>query len=90
MAGLNFKTFLLPSGFAISLNLLLSNPVARFNPYAKEGHLESSFLIQVITMDEVEAKADNCNQVMFLPCIYVADINFMGTKCDRNFSSKGV
>ncbi|XP_053575927.1 galactosylgalactosylxylosylprotein 3-beta-glucuronosyltransferase 3 [Bombina bombina] len=51
------------AGFAVSLKLLLSNPKARFDPNAERGFLESSLLGQLVTVDELEPKADNCTKV---------------------------
>lgn len=51
------------AGFAISLKLVLANPKACFDGEAPMGFLESSFLQGLVTMDELEPKADNCNKV---------------------------
>ncbi|KAM4721973.1 galactosylgalactosylxylosylprotein 3-beta-glucuronosyltransferase 3 [Rhinophrynus dorsalis] len=51
------------AGFAVSLSLLLSHPEARFDPNAERGFLESSLLGQLVSVAELEARADNCTKV---------------------------
>ena len=55
-------------GFAINLKLLLSKPSAHFDIDAKIGHLEDSLLMDLITIDQLEAKADDCSKVL-LPVV---------------------
>ncbi|KAM9834307.1 galactosylgalactosylxylosylprotein 3-beta-glucuronosyltransferase 3 isoform 1-T7 [Syngnathus typhle] len=52
------------AGFAVSLKLLLANPDSRFDGNAPIGFLESSLLQDLVTMDELEPKADNCSKVL--------------------------
>uniref|UniRef100_A0A674MEW5 Galactosylgalactosylxylosylprotein 3-beta-glucuronosyltransferase n=1 Tax=Takifugu rubripes TaxID=31033 RepID=A0A674MEW5_TAKRU len=52
------------AGFAVSLKLVLANPDACFDGEAPMGFLESSFLKGLVTMDELEPKADNCSKVL--------------------------
>uniref|UniRef100_A0A3Q2XUE1 Galactosylgalactosylxylosylprotein 3-beta-glucuronosyltransferase n=1 Tax=Hippocampus comes TaxID=109280 RepID=A0A3Q2XUE1_HIPCM len=52
------------AGFAVSLKLLLSNPDARFDGNAPMGLLESSLLQGLVTMDQLEPRADNCTKVL--------------------------
>ncbi|XP_063326231.1 galactosylgalactosylxylosylprotein 3-beta-glucuronosyltransferase 3 [Pelmatolapia mariae] len=52
------------AGFAVSLKLVLANPEACFDGEAPTGLLESSFLQGLVTMDELEPKADNCTKVL--------------------------
>uniref|UniRef100_A0A669BMX0 Galactosylgalactosylxylosylprotein 3-beta-glucuronosyltransferase n=2 Tax=Oreochromis niloticus TaxID=8128 RepID=A0A669BMX0_ORENI len=52
------------AGFAVSLKLVLANPEACFDGEAPMGLLESSFLQGLVTMDELEPKADNCTKVL--------------------------
>lgn len=52
------------AGFAVSLKLVLANPDACFDGQAPMGFLESSFLQGLVTMDELEPKADNCTKVL--------------------------
>lgn len=51
------------AGFAVSLRLVLSNPEACFDGDAQMGFLESSFLQHLVTMDDLEPKADLCTKV---------------------------
>lgn len=59
------------AGFAVSLNLVLANPEAWFDGNAEMGFLESSFLQNMVTMEELEPKADMCTKVDF-HCIIAA------------------
>ncbi|XP_030636076.1 galactosylgalactosylxylosylprotein 3-beta-glucuronosyltransferase 3 [Chanos chanos] len=52
------------AGFAVSLRLVLANPDARFDGEAQMGYLESSFLQNLVTMEELEPKADMCTKVL--------------------------
>ncbi|XP_076828327.1 galactosylgalactosylxylosylprotein 3-beta-glucuronosyltransferase 3 [Brachyhypopomus gauderio] len=52
------------AGFAVSLKLLLANPEARFDGDAQMGFLESSLLQSLVTVDELEPKADMCTKVL--------------------------
>lgn len=56
------------AGFAVSLKLVLANPEACFDGEAPMGLLESSFLQGLVTMDELEPKADNCTKVRVCVC----------------------
>ncbi|XP_075693434.1 galactosylgalactosylxylosylprotein 3-beta-glucuronosyltransferase 3 isoform X2 [Rhinoderma darwinii] len=51
------------AGFAVSLSLLLSYPKAQFDPNAERGFLESSLLGPLVSMGELEPKADNCTKI---------------------------
>ena len=51
------------AGFAVSVKLVRDNPEACFDGEAPMGFLESSFLKGLVTMDELEPKADNCTKV---------------------------
>ena len=53
----------LSTGFAVNLNLLLSKPTARFDMDSNIGHLESSLLKHLVTVEELEAKANDCSKV---------------------------
>ena len=53
----------LSSGFAISLKELLTHSDAHIDPYARRGYLESSILEQLVTLDQLEPKGDNCKKV---------------------------
>ena len=50
-------------GFAIGLELLLSKPEASIDFNAKRGHLEESILMHLVTVDDLEPRADNCTKV---------------------------
>ncbi|XP_051509178.1 galactosylgalactosylxylosylprotein 3-beta-glucuronosyltransferase 3-like [Myxocyprinus asiaticus] len=52
------------AGFAVSLRLVLANPKACFNGDAQMGFLESSFLQHLVTVEELEPKADLCTKVL--------------------------
>ncbi|XP_041926066.1 galactosylgalactosylxylosylprotein 3-beta-glucuronosyltransferase 3 [Alosa sapidissima] len=52
------------AGFAVSLHLVLTNPDAVFDGDAQMGFLESSFLQGIITMEELEPKADMCTKIL--------------------------
>ncbi|KAJ8367306.1 hypothetical protein AAFF_G00321160 [Aldrovandia affinis] len=52
------------AGFAVSLRLVLVNPESRFVGDAPMGFLESSFLQGLVTMDELEPKAEMCTKVL--------------------------
>ncbi|KAM3920071.1 galactosylgalactosylxylosylprotein 3-beta-glucuronosyltransferase 3 [Leptodactylus fuscus] len=51
------------AGFAVSLSLLLSHPKAQFDPNAERGFLESSLLGPLVTLADLEPKADNCTKI---------------------------
>ena len=50
-------------GFAVNLQLLLDHPEARIDPNAARGHLETSLLEQLVTLDQLEPRGDNCSKV---------------------------
>lgn len=52
------------AGFAVSLRLLLDKKDACFDGDAPMGFLESSLLQGLVTMDELEPRADNCTKVL--------------------------
>ncbi|XP_044304576.1 galactosylgalactosylxylosylprotein 3-beta-glucuronosyltransferase 3 isoform X1 [Varanus komodoensis] len=52
------------AGFAVSLPLLLANREARFDLQAERGYLESSLLQSLVSIEELEPKADNCTKVL--------------------------
>lgn len=67
-----FKIFFLTfhKGFAVSLQVILSNPTAVFKRRGSQpGMQESDFLKQITTVEELEPKANNCTKVcMYFPC----------------------
>uniref|UniRef100_A0A8C6U9A9 Galactosylgalactosylxylosylprotein 3-beta-glucuronosyltransferase n=1 Tax=Neogobius melanostomus TaxID=47308 RepID=A0A8C6U9A9_9GOBI len=52
------------AGFAVSLRLILAKPDACFDADAPIGFLEGSFLQKLVTMDELEPRADDCTKVL--------------------------
>ncbi|KAJ6657029.1 hypothetical protein lerEdw1_003030 [Lerista edwardsae] len=52
------------AGFAVALQLLLANREARFDPQAERGYLESSLLQSLVSIEELEPKADDCTKVL--------------------------
>ncbi|XP_069063140.1 galactosylgalactosylxylosylprotein 3-beta-glucuronosyltransferase 3 [Pleurodeles waltl] len=52
------------AGFAISLQLLLANREAKFDLRVERGYLESSLLQSLVSMEELEPKAENCSKVL--------------------------
>lgn len=62
----NNSIFLFTSykGFAVSLQVILSNPKAVFKRRGSQpGMQESDFLKQITTVEELEPKASNCTKV---------------------------
>ncbi|XP_005988878.1 galactosylgalactosylxylosylprotein 3-beta-glucuronosyltransferase 3 [Latimeria chalumnae] len=52
------------AGFAIQLQVLLANQAARFDLLAERGYLESSLLQSLVSIEELEPKADNCTKIL--------------------------
>ncbi|XP_076056620.1 glucuronyltransferase I [Oratosquilla oratoria] len=52
------------ASFAINLRLLQAHPTAQFSLDSQRGFLESDFLQELITMDQLEPKADMCTKVL--------------------------
>lgn len=52
------------AGFAISLQLLLANREAKFDLRVERGYLESSLLQSLVSLEELEPKAENCSKVL--------------------------
>ena len=50
----------------MSLKLLLDNPEARIDPNALRGHLETSLLEHLVSLDQLEPRGDNCTKVCTL------------------------
>lgn len=67
------------AGFAVSLKLVMANPEACFDGEAPMGFLESSLLQGLVTMDELEPKADNCSKVRV--CVCVCDGKYVLRQC---------
>jgi galactosylgalactosylxylosylprotein 3-beta-glucuronosyltransferase 3 len=51
------------AGFAVNLDLLLSYPKAEFEVFGQPGYLEPNFLKQIITKNDLEAKAEDCTKI---------------------------
>ncbi len=51
------------AGFALNIELLHERPDVRFDITAKRGYLETSLLEKLVTMEELEPKADRCTKV---------------------------
>ncbi|CAH2311577.1 galactosylgalactosylxylosyl 3-beta-glucuronosyltransferase 1-like isoform X1 [Pelobates cultripes] len=51
------------AGFAINLNLILEKSKAIFHIDAQSGFLEASLLIDIVSLKDLEPKADNCTKV---------------------------
>jgi hypothetical protein len=85
------------AGFAVNLQLLLSHPSATFTYIVANGMQESHFLSHLVSVDDLEPKADNCTKVIlrnminiiffknFLLKIYVWHTN---TKVPLRYSEK--
>lgn len=52
------------AGFAINLKLILQHPEAQFNLSVPRGYQESHLLKQLVTIEELEPKANNCTKVL--------------------------
>ncbi|XP_075040081.1 galactosylgalactosylxylosylprotein 3-beta-glucuronosyltransferase 1-like [Mixophyes fleayi] len=52
------------AGFAIHLKLILEKPWSLFRLDVMPGYQESSLLQHLVTMDELEPKAENCTKIM--------------------------
>jgi len=47
----------------VNLDLLLSHRDAQIDPDAQRGYLESSLLNKLVTLEDLEPKADDCTKV---------------------------
>ncbi|MBN3318161.1 B3GA3 glucuronosyltransferase, partial [Atractosteus spatula] len=52
------------AGFAVALPLVLANPDAWFDSNAQMGFLESSFLQSLVSLEELEPRAELCTKVL--------------------------
>ncbi|XP_014671855.1 PREDICTED: galactosylgalactosylxylosylprotein 3-beta-glucuronosyltransferase 1-like [Priapulus caudatus] len=52
------------AGFAINLRLLLNHPNVAFKLKAEIGYQESLLLKEIVTISELEPRADNCSKVL--------------------------
>ena len=51
------------AGFAVNLRHFLAHPAAEFSFNVERGYQESVLLSQLIKVEELEPKADNCTKV---------------------------
>ena len=56
--------FLDMAGFSVNMNLFLNKPKAKFAYQVKRGHQETEFLRHLVTLDELEPKADLFTKVL--------------------------
>lgn len=60
----SYSSFISPSGFAVNLQVILTNPRAQFKRRGSQpGMQESDFLKQITKVTELEPKANNCTRV---------------------------
>ncbi|GFQ81960.1 galactosylgalactosylxylosylprotein 3-beta-glucuronosyltransferase 3 [Trichonephila clavata] len=52
------------AGFAVNLTLLLQHPEAGFSLAVPRGYQETKLLRDLVTVDQLEPKADNCTKVL--------------------------
>lgn len=52
------------AGFAISVNLLMANPEAKFSYSVERGYQESEILRRVTTMDRLQPMANKCRDIL--------------------------
>lgn len=52
------------AGFAINVQFLISRAEVKMDPDAKRGYLESSILEKLVTVNELEPKANDCTEVL--------------------------
>lgn len=65
------------AGFAVNLQVILSNPRALFKRRgAKPGMQESDFLKQITKVEDLEPKARNCTQVGKTACICILRLDY--------------
>ena len=58
------------AGFAVNLQLLLAHPEAKIDPSAPRGYLESSLLEKLVSMRDLEPKAEDCTKVLYTKVAY--------------------
>ena len=57
------RLLFISTAFALELDVILQHPSALLNHRSGIGRVESDFLTQLITLQDVEAKADDCTKV---------------------------
>ena len=53
------------AGFSVNLNLLIQRKNAYFTNYTK-SYFEGAFVEKLVTLDEMEARAENFTKVLFI------------------------
>ena len=66
------------AGFAINLQVLLDIPEAKFDLRVQRGYQETSLLKKIVTMEELEPKANNCTEVSENRCQDKTKIRALG------------
>ena len=51
------------ASFAVNLNLILAHPSARFSQFVKRGMQESHLLQNLVNLNDLEPKADDCTKI---------------------------
>ncbi|XP_056407558.1 galactosylgalactosylxylosylprotein 3-beta-glucuronosyltransferase 1-like [Hyla sarda] len=74
------------AGFAIKLKRILEKPKAIFHLDAKPGYQEPSLLKDLVTMDELEPKAENCSKIM----VWHTKTMTPNIKGDKDFTNRSV
>ncbi|XP_069476289.1 galactosylgalactosylxylosylprotein 3-beta-glucuronosyltransferase 1-like [Ambystoma mexicanum] len=74
------------AGFAVKLDLILEKQQAWFNPYAKGGYQESSLLEDLVMLEELEPRADNCTKIL----VWHTRTEHPSTGLDRGFTDLAV
>lgn len=62
------------AGFAVNLQHLLMHPAAEFSFNVERGFQETALLSQLVTVNELEPKADNCTKVYQI--VYICTFSF--------------
>ena len=58
------------AGFAVNLELILKHSNAEFPLRVRRGELETDFLTQLVTRDQLEPRANNCTKVCILHILH--------------------
>jgi len=64
------------AGFAVNTRLLVQHRSAEFSYNISRGEQESYFLSQLITLTDLEPKANNCTEVGWFRVLFVNDLNW--------------
>ncbi|PIO36940.1 hypothetical protein AB205_0104060, partial [Aquarana catesbeiana] len=74
------------AGFAINLKLILEKRKATFRLDLPGGYQEPSLLQDLVTMEELEPKADNCTKIL----VWHTKTQSPSLRNDKNFTDKNV